>query len=81
MLSRIARENGWIPGSVRLYDACMNHMLAYGTVFAGVIFRLTEKTHFSIHTIHWYKGNPIPSLTLSGHVRLCEKIFAERAYF
>lgn len=77
-IRKFHQENGWIPGSVRLYDACMNHMLAYGTVFAGVIFRLTEKTHFSIHTIHWYKGNPIPSLTLSGHVRLCEKIFAER---
>jgi hypothetical protein len=36
-----------------------------------------DKTFFSIHTVSWYKGNPIPSLSLSGHVRLCERIFDE----
>ena len=78
MIRRFQQENGWYPGSVRIYDACMDSSLAYGTVFGGVIFRLTDKTYFSIHTIYWYKGNPIPSLTLSGYVRLCENIFAER---
>jgi hypothetical protein len=78
ILRRFQQENGWYPGSVRIYDACMDSSLAYGTVFGGVLFRLTDKTCFSIHTIYWYKGNPIPSLTLSGHVRLCETIFAER---
>ena len=78
MIRRFQQENGWYPGSVRIYDACMDSSLAYGTVFGGVIFRLTDKTYFSIHTIYWYKGNSIPSLTLSGHVRLCENIFAER---
>ena len=77
MIRRFQQENGWYPGSVRIYDACMDSSLAYGTVFGGVIFRLTDKTYFSIHTIYWYKGNSIPSLTLSGHVRLCENIFAE----
>jgi hypothetical protein len=78
ILRKFQQENGWIPGSVRVYDACIDSSLAYGTVFGGVIFRLTDKTCFSIHTIYWYKGNPIPSLTLSGHVRLCETIFAEK---
>ena len=78
ILRRFQQENGWYPGSVRIYDACMDSSLAYGTVFGGVLFRLTDKTYFSIHTIYWYKGDSIPSLTLSGHVRLCETIFAER---
>ena len=78
ILRRFQQENGWYPGSVRIYDACMDSSLAYGTVFGGVLFRLTDKTCFSIHTIYWYKGDSIPSLTLSGHIRLCETIFAER---
>ena len=78
MIRRFHQENGWYPGSVRIYDACLDNSLAHGTVFGGVIFRLTDKTYFSIHTIYWYKGNPIPSLTLSGHVHLCETIFAQR---
>lgn len=78
MLRRFHQENGWIPGSVRMYDACVDSSLAYGTVFGGVMFRLADKIYFSIHTMYWYKGNPIPSLTLSGHVRLCENIFAEK---
>ena len=77
-IRRFHQENGWYPGSVRIYDACVDSTLVYGTVFGGVLFRLTDKTYFSIHTIYWYKGNPIPSLTLSGHIRLCENIFAER---
>ena len=78
ILRRFQQENGWYPGSVRIYDACMDSSLAYGTVFGGVLFRLTDKTCFSIHTIYWYKGDSIPSMTLSGHIRLCETIFAER---
>ena len=72
------QENGWYPGSVRIYDACVDSALVYGTVFGGVLFRMTDNMYFSIHTIYWYKGNPVPSLTLSGHIRLCENIFAER---
>ncbi len=78
MVRRFHQENGWYPGTVRIYDACMDDSLAYGTVFGGVIFRLMDKMYFSIHTIYWYKGEPSPSLTLSGHIRLCETIFAER---
>ena len=78
MIRRFHQENGWYPGSIRIYDACLDNSLAHGTVFGGVIFRLTDKMYFSIHTIYWYKGNPIPSLTLSGHIRLCETIFAQR---
>jgi hypothetical protein len=61
-----------------LYDTCVESSLVYGTVFGGVLFRLNDNQYFSIHTIYWYKGEPIPSLTLSGHIRLCENIFAEK---
>ena len=77
VISKFHQENRWVPGSVTMYDACIDNTLAYGTVFGGVIFRLTEKTYFSIHTIYWYKGESIPTLTLSGHIRLCEQIFSE----
>ena len=80
MIRKFHQENGWYPGSVRLYDACMDHSLVYGSVFGGVLFRMPssfDKTFFSIHTVSWYKGNPIPLLSLSGHVRLCERIFDE----
>jgi len=78
-------ENGWYPGAVRIYDACIEQSLVYGTVFSGVLFRTGagaaaagyDKSFFSIHTIHWYKGNPIPPVSLSGHVRMCERIFDE----
>jgi hypothetical protein len=73
-------ENGWYPGAVRIYDACIEQSLVYGTVFSGVLFRTSadyDKSFFSIHTIHWYKGNPIPPVSLSGHVRMCERIFDE----
>ena len=78
MIRRFHQENGWYPGTVRLYDTCVESSLVYGTVFGGVLFRLNDNQYFSIHTIYWYKGEPIPSLTLSGHIRLCENIFAER---
>ena len=78
MIRRFHQENGWYPGTVRLYDTCVENSLGYGTVFGGVLFRLSDNPYFSIHTIYWYKGEPIPSLTLSGHIRLCENIFAER---
>ena len=76
-------ENGWYPGAVRIYDACIEQSLVYGTVFSGVLFRTGvgavgyDAPFFSIHTIHWYKGNPIPAVSLSGHVRMCERIFDE----
>ena len=83
VIRKFHQENGWYPGSIRMYDACMDHSLVYGSVFGGVLFRLPssmssyDKTFFSIHTVYFYKGNPIPSLSLSGHVRLCERIFDE----
>lgn len=85
VIRKFHQENGWYPGSIRLYDACVDHSLVYGSVFSGVIFRVNasssssscDKTFFSIHTVFWYQGNSIPSLTLTGHVRLCERIFAE----
>jgi hypothetical protein len=78
IIRRFHQENGWYPGTVRLYDTCVESSLVYGTVFGGVLFRLNDNQYFSIHTIYWYKGEPIPSLTLSGHIRLCENIFAEK---
>lgn len=84
VIRKFHQENGWYPGSIRMYDACIDHSLVYGSVFGGVLFRLNgssmsshDKTFFSIHMIYWYKGNPVPSLSLSGHVRLCERIFDE----
>lgn len=85
VIRKFHQENGWYPGSIRLYDACMDHSLVYGTVFSGVLFRSNhggsvqgiDKTFFSIHSVYWYKGNSIPPLTLTGHVRLCERIFDE----
>jgi hypothetical protein len=82
VIRKFHQENGWYPGSIRMYDACMDHSVVYGSVFGGVLFRLPssssfDKTFFSIHTVSWYKGNPIPSLSLSGHIRLCERIFDE----
>jgi hypothetical protein len=83
VIRKFHQENGWYPGSIRMYDACMDHSLVYGSVFGGVLFRMNnasasyDKTYFSIHTVYWYKGNPVPSLSLSGHVRLCERIFDE----
>jgi hypothetical protein len=80
VIRRFHEENGWYPGAVRIYDACIEQSLVYGTVFSGVLFRTSadyDKSFFSIHTIHWYKGNPIPPVSLSGHVRMCERIFDE----
>ena len=82
-IRRFHQENGWYPGAVRIYDACMEQSLVYGTVFGGVLFRTgagaggVDNTFFSIHTIYWYKGLQVPSLSLSGHIRLCERIFDE----
>jgi len=72
---RFQQENGWIPGAIRLYDACVDKTLAYGSVFGGTIFRVITKTYFSIHNVYWYKGDLVSPLTLSEHVRLCEHIF------
>jgi hypothetical protein len=85
VIRKFNQENGWFPGNIRVYDACIHHSLVYGTVFGGVLFRLNpssgsgvyDKTIFSIHAVYWYKGNPVPSLSLSGHVGLCEGLFHE----
>jgi hypothetical protein len=86
VIRKFHQENGWMPGRVRILDACFDRSLVYGTVFGGVLFRINEhrssntsqsqSQFFSIHTIYWYKGNPIPPSTISGHIRLCEDIFA-----
>ena len=82
IIRKFHQDNGWVPGKVRIYDVCFDRSLVYGTVFGGVLFRMNEEhmSHtqfFSIHTIYWYKGNPVPSLTASGHIQLCEDIFSE----
>ena len=90
VIRKFHQDNGWLPGRVRILDACFDRTLVYGTVFGGVLFRINEhgssntsqsqsqsqSQFFSIHTIYWYKGNPIPPSTVSGHIRLCEDIFA-----
>ena len=95
IIRKFHQDNGWLPGRVRILDACFDRSLVYGSVFGGVLFRLSEdrlsntpqshphpQSHpqsqsFSIHTIYWYKGNPVPPLTASGHIQLCEDIFAD----
>ena len=84
-IQKFHQENGWYPSRVRIIDACFDRTLVYGTVFAGIMFRNTETapapTHatnvqfFSIHTIYWYKANPVPPLTGCEYIRLCEEIF------
>jgi hypothetical protein len=75
-LRTFQQENGWIPGTIRLYDACMDNTMAYGSVFGGTVFRMSANTYFSIHHIYWYKGDSVPPLKLSEHIRLCEDIFS-----
>ena len=81
IIRKFNQDNGWFPGKVRIFDACFDWSLVYGTVFGGVIFRMNEHIvdtqFFSIHTIYWYKGNPVPPLTASAHIRLCEELFRE----
>ena len=84
IIRKFHQDNGWLPGRVRILDACFDRSLVYGSVFGGVLFRLSEdrvshpqSQFFSIHTIYWYKGNPVPPLTASGHIQLCEDIFAD----
>ena len=81
VIRKFQQDNGWFPGKVRIFDACFDRSLVYGTVFGGVIFRMNEHImdtqFFSIHTIYWYKGNPVPPLTAGGHIQLCEELFRE----
>ena len=81
IIRKFNQDNGWFPGKVRIFDACFDWSLVYGTVFGGVIFRMNEHIvdtqFFSIHTIYWYKGNPVPPLTASAHIRVCEDLFRE----
>ena len=76
-IRKFYQENGWYPGKVSIYDACFDRELVYGTVFGGILFRNEniETPLFSIHTIYWYKGEPIPSLSGLRHIELCEEIF------
>jgi len=82
-IQKFHQENGWYPSRVRIIDACFDRTLVYGTVFAGIMFRNTETApapatnvqFFSIHTIYWYKANPVPPLTGCEYIRLCEEIF------
>lgn len=77
-IRKFHQENGWYPGRVRILDACFDRTLVYGTVFGGVMFRnlsSSEAQYFSIHTIYWYKGNPVLPLTGLEHIRLCEELF------
>jgi hypothetical protein len=86
-IRKFQQENGWYPGNIRIFDTCFHSSLVYGTVFSGVVFRMDTSLNpngggvvslFSIHNVYWYKGEPVPPLTLSRHIQLCEKIFAER---
>jgi len=81
IIRKFHQDNGWFPGKVRIFDACFDWSLVYGTVFGGVIFRMNEHIvdtqFFSIHTIYWYKGNPVPPLAASAHIRVCEDLFRE----
>ena len=76
-IRKFYQENGWYPGKVSIYDACFDRELVYGTIFGGVMFRskTVESPLFSIHTIYWFKGNPIPPLSGVGHIALCEELF------
>lgn len=82
---RFQSVNGWYPSQVTIFDTCFHSTLAYGTVFGGVLFRsspqgsFSSTPYFSINHIYWYKGDQIPSMTLSRHVQLCENIFMEKA--
>jgi len=75
--------NGWYPGPVHTFDTCFHSSLTYGTVFGGVLFRTDRGGHqpqnrvqyFSIIHVYRYKGEQIPSLALSSHVGMCERIF------
>jgi len=90
VIRKFYQENGWYPGRVRIFDACFDRTLVYGTVFGGVIFRMNlpcttinsnntstrmSSQFFSIHNIYWYKGNPVPSLNSIDHISLCEEVF------
>ena len=81
IIRKFHQDNGWFPGKVRIFDACFDRSLVYGTVFGGVSFRMNDHMSltqfFSIHTIYWYKGNPVPPLAAGGHIRLCEDMFSE----
>lgn len=81
VIRKFHQDNGWFPGKVRIFDACFDRSLVYGTVFGGVSFRMNDHMSltqfFSIHTIYWYKGNPVPPLAAGGHIRLCEDLFRE----
>jgi hypothetical protein len=80
IIRKFHQDNGWMPGRVRILDACFDRSLVFGTVFGGVLFRTKQQQQqcqfFSIHSIYWHKGYPVPPLNATDHIRLCEDIFA-----
>jgi len=82
IIRKFHQDNGWMPGRVRILDACFDRSLVFGTVFGGVLFRTKQEQQqqqcqfFSIHSIYWHKGYPVPPLNAPDHIRLCEDIFA-----
>lgn len=76
-IRRFYQENGWYPGKVRIFDACFDRTLVYGTVFGGIMFRKPnfDTPLFSIHTIYWFQGNLIQPLSGFQHIALCEELF------
>ena len=57
VIRKFHQDNGWFPGKVRIFDACFDRSLVYGTVFGGVSFRMNDHMSHtqvvSIHTIYW----------------------------
>ena len=76
-IRKFYQENGWYPGKVRIFDACFDRTLVYGTVFGGIMFRKPnfETPLFSIHTVYWFQGNLIQPLSGFQHIALCEELF------
>ena len=83
LFRKFHEANAWYPGQVHTFDACFHSSLTYGTVFGGVLFRpdrgggnrAATVQYFSIIHVYRYKGEQIPSLALSGHVGMCERMF------
>ena len=76
-IRRFYQENGWYPGKVRIFDACFDRTLVYGTVFGGIMFRKPnfDTPLFSIHAVYWFQGNLIQPLSGFQHIALCEELF------
>ena len=58
IIRKFHQDNGWMPGRVRILDACFDRSLVFGTVFGGVLFRTKQEQQqqqqcqfFSINSI------------------------------